>query len=598
MFQNNDIINILLSYEVITQEQIAQAEKRINELIEKENASKIGGEPGAGQNREIGTTATPPLEEILVELNFISWEHIAAALSHISGIPYVKLENYDLTEELVLKIPEKLARRHNLIAIQQDEDKLVVAIANPNNLAALDDISLMLGYYVEAVIAPKDEILAAIARFYTNKEEENFQDVLANLNDDDVSVIDASLSSSASDAPKVETKAVQWVKSLIKKALQDRSSDVHLEPFQKSFRVRERVDGVLLPVPPPPLNLKSSIISRIKVMADLNIADTRMPQDGTIRLKLPGKNIDLRVACLPTVNGESVVMRVLDKSSVLLSMSDLGLSEHIEKAYRKALSCANGIIMVTGPTGCGKTTTLYAGMIEINDLQSKVITVEDPVEYEIYGMMQCQVNDKIGMSFANALRSILRQDPDIILIGEMRDPETAGIAIESALTGHLVLSTTHTNEAAGTVTRLIDMGCEPFLITSTLQTVIGQRLVRTICPNCKDEYKPDRSLFLKLGKRPEDYPNQIYYKGRGCEQCARTGYYGRTGLFEVFEMREALIDLIVKKAPANVLHAKALELGMIPMREDGWFKVLAGKTTLEEVTRVAPIEPGVSIIEG
>ncbi len=295
----------------------------------------------------------------------------------------------------------------------------------------------------------------------------------------------------------------------------------------------------------------------------MNIADTRLPQDGSIRLKLPNnKSLDLRVAVLPTVNGEAVVLRVLDKSSVLLSMSDLGLSEHIEKAYRKGLAQPNGIIMVTGPTGCGKTTTLYAGLIEVNELESKVITVEDPVEYEIYGMMQCQVYEKVGMTFGSALRSILRQDPDIILIGEMRDPETAGIAIESALTGHLVLSTTHTNEAAGTITRLIDMGSEPFLITSTVQTIIGQRLVRNICPNCKEEYKPAPELFMKLGKHPEEYANRQFFKGRGCDFCAKTGYYGRTGLFEIFEMREALIDLIIKKAPANILHSKAIELGM------------------------------------
>ncbi|HON57476.1 MAG TPA: GspE/PulE family protein, partial [bacterium] len=434
----------------------------------------------------------------------------------------------------------------NLIAIQQDEEKMVIAIADPNNLAALDDISLMLGFYVEAVIAPKNEILANLDTYYAATATDDFSDALADLTDDDVSVVEGGLSSQDASAQDgiSDAPAIKWVSALIRKALQDRASDIHLEPFERSFRVRERIDGVLINVPPPPRNLKDGIVSRIKVMAELNIADNRLPQDGSIRLKKIGnKSIDLRVACLPTVNGEAVVLRVLDKSAVLLSMNDLGLSPHIEKEYRKALNQPNGIIMVTGPTGCGKTTTLYAGMLEINDLQSKVITVEDPVEYEIYGMMQCQVNEKIGMTFANALRAILRQDPDIILIGEMRDPETAGIAIEAALTGHLVLSTTHTNEAAGTITRLIDMGCEPFLITSTIQTIIGQRLVRTICSNCKTEYKPAPELFLKLGKRPEEYANQKFYKGEGCEHCTRTGYYGRTGIFEVFEMREALMEL-------------------------------------------------------
>jgi len=594
----NEVLNLLLEYEVLTHEQIEEANQKLQDEIAKiqEQQNTAVAEIG-GQRDQV---QYPTLEEILISLNYITWEHIAAALSQLSGIPYVKLESYELTEDIVLKVPEKLAKKHTLIAIQHDEDKLIVAIADPHNLAALDDISLMLGYYVEAVIAPKDEIISQLKNFYKETSvEEDFSNVLADLDDSDVSVVDSSIGANeVSNAGQNDTPAIKWVQMMITKALKERASDIHLEPFEKTFRVRQRVDGVLLHVPAPPKNLHAGIVSRIKILSELNIADNRMPQDGSIRMKLKGnKNIDLRIAVLPTVNGEAVVMRVLDKTSVLLSMSDLGLSEHIEKSYRKALAQPNGIIMITGPTGCGKTTTLYAGMIEVNELDSKVITVEDPVEYEIFGMMQCQVYEKIGMTFGSALRAILRQDPDIILIGEMRDHETAGIAIESALTGHLVLSTTHTNEAAGTITRLIDMGCEPFLITSTVQSVIGQRLVRTICPNCKEEYKPSPDLFLKLGKHPDEYSNRLFYKGKGCDFCAKTGYYGRTGLFEVFEMREALIEMIIKKAPANILHAKALELGMVPMREDGFLKVLDNKTTLEEVIRVAPIEPGVSLIE-
>ncbi|HOK40174.1 MAG TPA: ATPase, T2SS/T4P/T4SS family [bacterium] len=565
------IEDVLYQSEIITEEQY----KEVIELSKKRNKET---------------------KEILKELKYATDEQICAALSALTGIPYIKLENYPLTESVVQKIPEKIARKNKLIAVEQyDDGRLLLAIADPYNVTALDDINIMLGYYLETVLAPESEIISAIDKFYVSSEA--IEDIVDNISEADVELItDTSAELGVTgEAIEDETPVIKYVNMIIMKALKDRASDIHFEPFENTFRIRERIDGVLIKMPPPPRNLQAGIISRLKIMANLNIAETRLPQDGRIKLKLAGRQIDIRVSCCPTMWGESVVLRILDKNAIMLTMSDLGLIEEVKDNFQKILQCPNGIILVTGPTGCGKTTTLYAGIMELNKPEDKLITVEDPVEYEVKGLMQCQINERAGTTFASALRAILRQDPDIILIGEIRDNETASIAIESALTGHLVLSSTHTNEAAGAITRLIDMGVEPFLLTSTLRCIVAQRLVRIVCPECKKPYKPDDELFYKIGKRPKDYKHLTFYKGVGCDNCAKTGFRGRIGIFELFVPNDELISLILKKAPANVLHKVALKYGMIPMREDGFKKFCDGITTLEEVIRVAPIEAGVAI---
>ena len=562
--------DILMEAGLVSEEAVAQAIAR-----QKETGHRLG--------------------QTLVELGLVTPEQIAAALSAQLGIPYVRLSDYSITAELIQKIPERVARQHKLLPIEEVSGKLIVAVADPLDITALDDLQLMLGLDIEPVIAAESDVMRSIEHLYG--EQISVESVLQELTEDDVQIIqdvDGVLGGGAEQVGS-ETPIIRLVNMVILQSLRDRASDIHIEPFEHRFQVRERIDGVLKDLPSPPRALQSGIVSRVKVMADLNIAETRLPQDGRIRVKLAGKEIDIRVSCLPTMFGESVVMRLLDRSATVLNIAQLGFQPDDAEKFKKNLGASNGIILVTGPTGSGKTTTLYAGVQEVNTPDIKLITVEDPVEYEIRGLVQCQVNEKVGMTFAAALRSILRQDPDIILIGEIRDAETASIAIQSALTGPLVLATAHTNEAAGAVTRLIDMGCEPFLLTSSIRAIIGQRLVRKICPACREKYTPNSDDFKKIGKRSSDYEGQEFFRGRGCSECAMTGFKGRIGLYEVLELNNEISDLIVERQPANVIHRKAMEMGMRPMREDGWLKVLQGQTALEEVLRVAPIETGVAI---
>lgn len=567
--------------------------KRLGDiLIEAGLVSEEAVEQAVARQKETGHR----LGQTLVELGLVTPEQIAAALSAQLGIPYVRLADYTITPELIHRIPERVARQHKLIPIEEVGGRVVVAVADPLDITALDDLQLMLGLDIEPVIAAESDVMKSIEQFYGSGGV-SVESVLQELTEDDVKVItDADgVLGGGTEQIGSEAPVIRLVNMIILQTLRDRASDIHIEPFEHRFQIRERIDGVLKDLPPPPRALQVGIISRIKVMADLNIAETRLPQDGRIRLKLAGKEIDIRVSALPTMFGESVVLRLLDRSATVLSIAQLGFQPDDAQNFKDVLTAPNGIVLVTGPTGSGKTTTLYAGVQEVNNPEIKLITVEDPVEYEIRGLVQCQVNEKVGMTFAAALRSILRQDPDIILIGEIRDAETAGIAIQSALTGHLVLATAHTNEAAGAITRLIDMGCQPFLLTSSIRAIIGQRLVRKICPACREQYMPDGASLKKMGKRPEEFGGQAFFRGRGCTECAMTGYRGRVGLYELLVLNNEINDMIVEKQPANVIHRKAMEMGMRPMREDGWMKVLQGLTTIEEVLRVAPIESGVAI---
>lgn len=561
--QHFRIGDILLQNGYVTEEQLQEALE-----IQTENGARLG--------------------DILLEKEYVTEDVILSALSAQLDISFVELEDYVIDPEVVHSIPDKVARKYFVIPIARDEMGITLAMNDPTNVQAIDDIQLMTNATVFPVIARRGEIGKLLDEYYVS--EDSVENLLEDLEEGDIQIIkdEADLTSSSGgledDAP-----VIKLVNLVILEALRNRASDVHLEPFEDHFYIRQRIDGVLQLLPEPPRNLWSGLISRIKVMANLNIAETRLPQDGRIKLKLSGKEIDLRVSCLPTVFGESVVLRILDRGAVMLSLDQLGMQEKDLVSTREVIQNPNGIIVVTGPTGCGKTTTLYAAVSEINKPEDKVITVEDPVEYEVPGLVQVQVNEKVGMTFASALRSILRQDPDTIMIGEVRDVETAEIAVQASLTGHLVLATLHTNEAATAVTRLVDMGIEPFLLTSTVRCIIAQRLVRLNCELCKEAYEPETSDLHDLGLKEEDYKGVTFYHGIGCDECAKTGFRGRLGIFEYFPMADAIRELVLQKEPAAVLYREALKEGMTPMFYDGWLKARAGLTSIEEVIRVAPM---------
>ncbi len=432
------------------------------------------------------------------------------------------------------------------------------------------------------------EIDKTIERFYGQDEGESFSEILKELGaDTDI----AREAAGAGDDEKLvanlanEAPIVKFVNLVLMQAVADRASDIHFEPFETDFRIRYRVDGALYEMAPPPKHLALPVISRLKVMANLNISERRMPQDGRINFQHGGKQVDLRMATLPTQFGESVVLRVLDRSSVNLELESLGFPKPVYEFVSEVIMRPNGIFVVTGPTGCGKTTTLYSCLRRVNTIDSKLLTAEDPVEFDIEGIMQVAVNDAVGMTFGKALRSFLRQDPDIIMVGEMRDMETAQISIQASLTGHLVLSTLHTNDAPGAVTRLVDMGLEPFLISSTLMGVLGQRLLRTVCKNCRTPFEPTEDQLAMLNLSPHDLGDKVFHYGRGCSTCNDTGYKGRKGIFELLVVSEPIRALINERAPTVVLRQKAVELGMVTLREDGLRAIFEGDTTIEEVVK-------------
>ncbi len=568
--QKQKLGDILVSADIITEEQLEEALEH-----QEETGQKVG--------------------EALKDLGYIEGIELAAALSTQLNIPYVRLSDYNLTEDLKEVIPEDVARSRQLIPIEELEDQVVIAVADPLDIASMDEIKMMVGKEVEAVIAAEEDIESSLEDIYGSADE--ISGVIDEMTEDDVDLVSDQSADMGEDLEEQvnETPVIKLVNMILLEAIKNRASDIHLEPFEHKFVVRIRLDGVLQELNPPPKELQDAVISRIKVMADLDIAERRLPQDGRIRLQLAGRTLDFRVSTLPTVFGESVVLRLLSQDDIDLETDALGMIPEVEEQYRNIIERPNGIMLVTGPTGCGKTTTLYAGLNHINNPEDKIITMEDPVEYELPGLIQCQVNQEVGFTFAGGLRSILRQDPDICLVGEVRDVETAEIAVQASLTGHLVLSTTHTNEAAGAITRLVDMGVQPFLLTSTIQAIVAQRLVRVVCDECKEEYAPDPEDLQALGKDPREWEDHTFVRGTGCDNCGDTGFRGRTGIFELLEMSQGISALINEKAPANAIYQKALAEGMIPMREDGWRKAADGITTVEEILRVAPVESGVSI---
>ena len=528
--------------------------------------------------------------EILRTLGYAGEDAIVTALGIQSGMETVDLDNISIPPEVIEKVSVSIASIYRIVPISFENNTLTVAMAEPHNLDVLDDLRFMLSCEVHGAIASESSVDSAIEKFYSTKKAE-VDNIVRNIQTSNAGDIEVDFSHKEGsinlDLQEQITSApvVKLLNYILVQAIKDQSSDIHFEPFEDDFKVRYRVDGVLYDMLPPPRHLAHAITSRVKVMSQLNIAETRLPQDGRIQLTIGGKPVDMRVSTLPTLFGESVVMRVLDRSVISLDLDRLGLREDELNTFRSLINKPHGIVLVTGPTGSGKTTTLYSCLNEANDIGIKIITTEDPVEYDLDGIVQVEINEGIGVTFAACLRSILRQDPDKILIGEIRDIETAEIAIRASLTGHLVFSTLHTNDAPSAVTRLLDMSLEPFLIAATVEAVIGQRLVRNICTHCKEAYEPTDDMLMQLNLTREDVRDKTFYYGKGCDNCNNTGYRGRSAVFEVMMMTDRIRELLQQRASTSAIRQIAREQGMRTMRESGLLKIYDGTTTIEEVVR-------------
>ena len=523
--------------------------------------------------------------EVLVGLRFISEPDLLKALSQQLDCPIVDLNQEPPDSEALGIVPSEFAMRHNLIPLRRNDETLVVAMADPLDIHAMDDLRLLTGLDVAPMLASQSDIRRLCEQYYMSRMLQDVKEAERAVDEDDNVDVD--------DLRKMakEELVIQMVNLIINQAIQDRASDIHIEPFEKETRVRYRVDGVLHEVNAPPKRFHSAVISRIKILADLNIAERRLPQDGRMRIRSAGRQIDLRIATVPTLYGEGVVMRILDKQTAMLGLTELGMEREMFSRYRRVIQEPHGILLVTGPTGSGKTTTLYASLNEIYSVEKKIITVEDPVEYQLNGVNQIQVHPQIGLTFASGLRSIVRQDPDIIMVGEIRDHETVEISIHAALTGHLVFSTLHTNDAAGAVSRLLDMGAEPYLVASSLMGVVAQRLVRINCPRCREPYEEKPEVLREIGIDPEIIKREPLMRSKGCAECRGVGFKGRGGIYEFMQVDENIRRMIIERAPASHIkqHAQRNQ-SMVTMLQDGRDKVLQGETTIQEVLRVCQRE--------
>jgi type IV pilus assembly protein PilB len=529
------------------------------------------------------------VNEILQDFGMLDLDTQLHVIADQLGTEVVSLRDRELSQEVLNTIPIATARMYRCVPVDFAGSTLRVAMADPLDPGQADQLGFVVKRDFQVVVADPNEIDRAIQRYYGGSGD-SVSDVLKELGADEEIAREARAAGATDDAAAVaelanEAPIVRFVELVLSQAIQDRASDIHFEPFENEFKIRYRVDGALYEMAPPPKHLALPVISRLKVMSNLNISERRLPQDGRINYNVAGRVVDLRISTLPTQFGESVVLRVLDRAAVNLELESLGFPKHVYAYVTEAIQRPNGIIIATGPTGCGKTTTLYSCLRRINTIDSKLLTAEDPVEYDIEGIMQVAINEAVGLTFARCLRHFLRQDPDIIMVGEVRDLETVQIAIQASLTGHLVLSTLHTNDAPGAVTRMIDMGTEPFLISSTLIAVLAQRLVRTICKNCRTPFEPTDHQLEMLNLSPHDLGEKAFYYGRGCSACNDTGYRGRKGIFELMVINDTLRALINERAPTVVLRQKAIELGMIPLREDGLRSIFEGDTSIEEILK-------------
>lgn len=562
--QTSRLGDILVKNNIITAEQLTAA------LQEQ----KMSG----GQSK-LGT--------ILVKQGLIKEPELVAFLSRQYGVPTISLAEYDIDPAVIKVIPPEVSQKYNLVPVNRAGSTLIVAVSDPSNLFAIEDIKFMTSYNVEMVVTGESDIKAAIDKYYD--QSASLADVMDNLDMEDLELVDteeevdvSSLERATEDAP-----VVKLVNLILMDAIKKKASDIHIEPYEKTFRVRYRIDGVLYEVMKPPMKLKNAITSRIKIMAELDIAERRLPQDGRIKIKLGGgKDMDYRVSVLPTLFGEKIVMRLLDKSNLQLDMTKLGYEPDALAHFKREIHKPFGMVLVTGPTGSGKTVSLYSALSELNKVTENISTAEDPVEFNFAGINQVQMHEDIGLNFAAALRSFLRQDPDIIMIGEIRDFETAEIAVKAALTGHLVLSTLHTNDAPATINRLLNMGIEPFLVASAVNLITAQRLARRVCGECKEKEDIPLQALITAGVPAEEAPEFVCYRGRGCPTCNNTGYKGRVGFYQVMPMLEPIRELILNGANTAEIKRESMRLGIKSMRQSGLTKLKEGVTSLEEVLRV------------
>ncbi|MFZ4598016.1 MAG: GspE/PulE family protein [Terrimicrobiaceae bacterium] len=530
-----------------------------------------------------------PIEELLVESNFVDEEGFIHVIAESMGVEAYNLNEFAPDTTTLTLIPAGLARLHGAMPIMGTGNTIFVALIDPLNPQTIEDLRFALGREITPMIAFPSRV-ANLIRDHYGSAVTNFDDILAQLGGGADITITEGGSGDAFNLQAVTAEAnaapiIKYVDLILDKAIAARASDIHFEPFETEFKIRYRVDGALYEMDPPPQHLALPVISRVKVMSNLNIAERRLPQDGRIQRVINGRQVDLRVSTLPTTFGESVVLRVLDRSSVNLELETLGMPDDIFNYILEVIQKPNGIFIVTGPTGSGKTTTLYSCLRKINTIDSKLLTAEDPVEYEIDGIIQVPVNDGIGLTFSRILRAFLRQDPDRILVGETRDVETAQIAIQASLTGHLVFTTLHTNDSTGAVTRLVDMGIEPFLISASLECILAQRLIRKICTSCRTAYEPSEQVLSSLGLGIHDIGDKNFYYGKGCDACNQTGYKGRKGIYELLKISDPIREMINERAPGVILRQKAIELGMTTLREDGLRSIYDGLTTIEEVVK-------------
>jgi type IV pilus assembly protein PilB len=530
-------------------------------------------------------TSGKDVVQTLVDFGLVTEEGLYQTIADSLGTDVLDLSSYEPPQEVLRMVQAGLARLHGALPVSASDDTVTVCLTDPLNPQIPEDLRFALNKNIHIAVAPVQQVEALLQKCY-GTDDASLNDILAELAGEHIEFgDDGKIDFQNIEAEANATPIIRYVDLILYQAIQDRASDIHFEPFELEFKIRYRVDGALYEMAPPPRHLALPVISRVKVLANLNIAERRLPQDGRIQKNIAGRQVDLRVSTLPTQYGESVVLRVLDRSSVNLSLEKLGMPDYIHNYILETIEKPNGIFIVTGPTGSGKTTTLYACLNQINTIDSKLLTAEDPVEYDIEGIIQVPINEGIGLNFGRVLRAFLRQDPDRIMVGETRDLETAQISIQASLTGHLVFSTLHTNDAPGAVTRLIDMGVEPFMISSSLEGVLGQRLIRKVCTNCRTAYEPSEAVLGQLGLSPHDIGDKHFYYGKGCDVCNNTGYKGRKGIYELLDITDPIRELINQRAPSVVLKQKAIELGMMTLREDGLRSIYDGETTIEEVLK-------------
>ncbi|MFA5423789.1 MAG: ATPase, T2SS/T4P/T4SS family [Phycisphaerae bacterium] len=532
------------------------------------------------------------LGQVLLERDLVDEKQLNMALAAQRGMLYQDFSGVDIPADVISQVPAQMANSYRVIPVDFDKDKneLTVAVDNADNFGSTDDLARLMGIKIKAKFTDSQWFEEALKKYYSDDDgQEQLNELIEEIQkDSQLAEFEGRNASIDLDELK-EISEANPVKKLLNlvllQAIRDKASDIHFEPFEKEYKMRYRIDGVLYEMVPPPKHIAAALSSRVKVMAELDIAERRLPQDGRISLTVGGKPVDLRVSVLPTMFGESVVLRVLDRAQVSLDVTKLGFRPDDLEIFKRLINKPNGIIIVTGPTGCGKTTTLYAALNGLNDIETKIITTEDPVEYDIDGIIQVQMKSEIGLTFAKCLRSILRQDPDIVMVGEIRDLETAQIAAQASLTGHLVFTTVHTNDAPSTVARLLDLGVEPFLLTATIEGIVAQRLIRRICDGCKTAFEPTENQLMELKLTPEDIQGKKFYYGKGCSRCNGTGYKGRTALFEIMSFNDEIRDLIMNHASTNVLRSAATKSGMKLLRETGLAEIYDGNTTIDEIVK-------------